>query len=236
MRISTLTARRTIGKAQTGVILALALVGCSSPTAPESDAARVEQIVDAEMQKAANAAAANNTEALLNNPATTVLGNPRGDVTVVEFFDYQCPYCKAAEPRLRSLVATDPGVKLVIKDFPILTPESRIAAKAALASQKQGKQAAFHHALMDHRGRLTEAGILKIAGSVGLDVDRLRTDMDSPEIADQLISNFNLARATKISVVPGFIIDDRVLSGVTSRTETSKIDFAEEVRRQREQR
>ena len=217
-----------------GVILALTLAACGNPTTSALNAPGPDQLVIAELEKAANLAAAQRANDLLRDPGTLVVGNPNGDVTLVEFFDYRCSYCKAAEPRLRSLVATDPGVRLVMKDFPILTPESLIASKAALASRKQGKHEVFHHALMDHRGNLTEDEIFRIAHSVSLNTDRLRADMDAPEVADQIISNFNLARALKISVTPGFIVDDRVLSGVSAQTETSKIDFAAEVQRQRE--
>lgn len=185
--------------------------------------------VDPELQAAANSRAQALAMDLANDPETPFMGNPDGDVVVVEFFDYQCPFCKAAEPRLKELVKTDGNIKFVVKDFPILSPVSLTAAKAALASRNQGKHEAFHNAMMAHRGQLDEARVFTIAGNVGLDVDQLKEDMDAPEIADQLIENFNLARKLKISVVPGYIVGNTVLSGISSETQTSKIDFGKEV-------
>ena len=92
--------------------------------------------------------------ALVDDPNSPVIGNPHANVAIVEFFDYACPYCKAAEPRLEVLIKTDKGTKLILKEFPILTPESMIASRAALASVRQGKYAQFHDALMNYRGRL----------------------------------------------------------------------------------
>lgn len=185
--------------------------------------------VDPELQAAANARAQALAMDLANDPETPFMGNPDGDVVVVEFFDYQCPFCKAAEPRLKELVKTDGNIKFVVKDFPILSPVSVTAAKAALASRLQGKHEAFHNAMMAHRGQIDEARVFRIAGNVGLDVNQLKQDMDAPAIADQLIENFNLARKLKISVVPGYIVGNTVLSGISSETQTSKIDFGKEV-------
>ena len=193
--------------------------------------------------KAADTAAAERTRDLLEDPHTPVLGNPNGDVAIIEFFDYQSPFCKAVEPRLRQLNKYDGRVKLIMKEFPILSPASLVASKAALASVAQGKYEAFHQALMDDGGQLDNDRIFKIASElktfqfgartptddVGLDVERLRQDMGAPEIADQIISNFNLARRLKISVVPGFLVNTHVLSGLTAETDTSKILFFEEV-------
>ncbi len=190
-------------------------------------------MVKAELEKASSAAAAGKVQDLLRDPGTPVLGNPDGDVTIVEFFDYQCPYCKAAETRIMDLLESDGNIRLVIKDFPILGPDSRIASRAALASQKQGKYEEFHNALMNHRGQLKAETTFKIAGSVGLDIDQLKKDMDDPEIADQIMENFNLARSLKISVTPGFFVETKVLSGVSALTSTAKIDFGKEVEKAR---
>ncbi|MEO8301602.1 MAG: DsbA family protein, partial [Rhizomicrobium sp.] len=141
-------------------------------------------------------------DALENNPGSPVLANPQGSVTIVAFFDYTCPYCKAAEPRLMRLVDRDKRVKLVMKEFPILTRASAIAARAALAAAKQGKYRAFHLALMHREGVLDEAGIFESARAVGLDVNRLRRDMAGPEVADEIIANFNLARGIRVFQTP----------------------------------
>jgi protein-disulfide isomerase len=189
--------------------------------------------VDAALQADANARAERLAFDLQNDPGTPTMGNPDGDTVVVEFFDYQCPFCKAAEPRLKDLVKEDGNIKLVIKDFPILGPVSVVAAKAALASERQGKHTVFQNALMERKGQLTEDRIFRVAESVGLDVDQLKKDMAAPEIADQLIENFNLARKLKISVVPGYIVGGNVLSGLSSETSTAAIDFGEEVAAER---
>lgn len=158
--------------------------------------------------------------ALVHDPASPVLGNPRGDVAVIEFFDYACPYCKAVEPRLEALLSSDKGVKLVLKEFPILTPESLIAAKASLASMKQGKYAQFHRALMAYKGQWQSSAIFDTAKSVGLNLDRLRKDMAAPAITDEIIANFNLARSLRIFQTPGFIVDNHILTG-----QSAQIDF-----------
>src|ERR1700743_1360474 len=92
--------------------------------------------------------AASNIDALANNPGSPSIGAPQADITIVEFFDYACPYCKAIEPRLEALVQHDKGIKLVLKEFPILTKQSMIASRMALAAVKQGKYAPFHLAMM----------------------------------------------------------------------------------------
>jgi protein-disulfide isomerase len=212
-----------------GVMGATPVALAQTKAAPDPERERIAQIVQTELERQANATAAGQARELLRDPMSPVIGNPDGTVTLVEFFDYQCGFCKAAEPRLQQLVKDDPNVRLVLKEYPILSPESVVAAKAALASVKQGKYTAFHQAMLGHRGQLKTENIWEIAKTVGLDVERLRKDMDAPEITDHLLANFNLARKLKISVVPGFLVDTQVLSGVSPRTETGKIDFAKVV-------
>ena len=126
---------------------------------------------------------------LAGDPASPVIGNPNGDVTIVEFFDYACAYCKAAEPRLAAAVRADPNVRLVLKEFPILTPESMIATRVALAAQKQGKYAQFHQAMMAYQGQLGESAIFDTAQAQGLDMARLKTDMQAPDIHHRHVSH-----------------------------------------------
>jgi protein-disulfide isomerase len=219
------------------LVLALAWSGhMLAADGPDGADARIQQAIDAykaelkaEADAAADARVANLAMDALMDPGTPVIGNPDGDVVIVEFFDYQCSFCKAAEPRLRKLVETDGNIRHVIKDFPILSPVSIIAAKAALASVAQGKHAPFHQGMMDHRGQLTEDRVWTIAENVGLDVARLKEDIRAPAVADQLIANMNLARKLRMVVVPGFIVNTHVLSGLTAETETAKIDFGKEV-------
>jgi protein-disulfide isomerase len=193
--------------------------------------ARIEQTVQAYAKKlqaaednARDQLVATKTTALLNDPLTQVIGNPQADVTIVEFFDYACPFCKAIEPRLEKLLKDDKRVKLVVKEFPILTPESVVATKAALASARQGKYEQFHQTMMMFRGRLQNDTIFEIAKDVGLDVDRLRKDMQAPEITDEIIANFNLARGLRIFETPVFIVGTHMLTGPSA-----EIDFPKEV-------
>jgi protein-disulfide isomerase len=159
-------------------------------------------------------------EALQNDRDSPVLGDPHGDVTIVEFFDYACSYCKAVEPRLESALRSDPHVKLILKEFPILTPESLIAAQASLASRRQHKYREFHQALMAYGGPWEEQAIFSAARSVGLNIDRLRHDMAAPGIANEIIENFNLARGLRIFQTPAFVVGDHILTGPSTQ-----IDF-----------
>jgi protein-disulfide isomerase len=158
--------------------------------------------------------------ALQDDHDTPVLGDPHGDVTIVEFFDYACSYCKVVEPRLQSALRSDPHVKLVLKEFPILTPESLIAARASLASRRQHKYQEFHQALMAYRGPWEEEAIFSTAKSVGLNIERLRHDMAAPGIANEIIETFNLARSLRIFQTPAFIVGDHILTGPSAQ-----IDF-----------
>jgi protein-disulfide isomerase len=178
----------------------------------------------ADVPTASDEAVAQKATALLSDPSSPVIGNPHANVAVVEFFDYACPYCKAAEPRLEALLRSDQGTKLVLKEFPILTPESMIATKAALASVKQGKYTQFHQALMAYKGPLQDSAIFDSAKNVGLDVGRLRKDMTAPEITDEIIANFNLARSLRIFQTPGFIVGNHILTGPSA-----DIDFPKAV-------
>ncbi len=150
---------------------------------------------------------------IYDDPATPIGGNPQGTATIVEFFDYRCPYCKQVQPSLEALLKQDPKLRLVYKEFPILGPVSLTAAHAALAAQRQGKYDAFHAAMMAARGNITDDTVYQVAASVGLDVDRLKRDMASPEIARQLKDNLVLADTLNIHGTPAFIVGDRVVPG-----------------------
>ncbi len=156
---------------------------------------------------------AQNKEALFNDPATPVAGNPMGDVTVVEFFDYHCPYCKAVASPLAKLLEEDKGVRLVMKEFPILGQDSILAAQAALASVGQGKYWEFHQALMEHRGPFDMEVIKSIAAKVGLDAAKLEADMESDKIKPAISANHALAKTLDIGATPTFIIGDQVVEG-----------------------
>ncbi len=150
---------------------------------------------------------------IANDPGSPVAGNPDGDVTVVEFFDYRCGYCKQSLDMVMAVLDEDPNLRVVFKEFPILSPQSRQAAKAALASRNQGGYLAFHVALMGARGSFDDAQIFDIAGEVGLDVDRLVADMEAPEIEGQLEAVDTLARALDIGGTPAFVVGSEILRG-----------------------
>jgi protein-disulfide isomerase len=172
-----------------------------------------EDKLDRDNDAKASQAVTQHRPEIYDNPATPVGGNPQGSATIVEFFDYRCPYCKQVQPSLEALIKQDPQLRLVYKEFPILGPVSVTAAHAALAAQRQGKYDAFHAAMMAARGNISDDTIFQVAASVGLDVDRLKRDMASPEIARQLKDNLVLADALNIHGTPAFIVGDRVVPG-----------------------
>ena len=154
-------------------------------------------------------------EELLKDPASPVGGNPEGDVTLVEFFDYNCPYCRQVGPVMIDVEAADPELRIVYKEFPILGPNSTAAAKVALATQRQGRYGEFHKELMQVEGVADEAGALKLAEELGLDMERLKKDMDAPEIQAAIDRNLALAKALRITGTPSFIIGDQLMPGAT---------------------
>jgi len=145
--------------------------------------------------------------------ATPIAGNPKGDVTLIEFFDYQCGYCKRAFPGVMKVINADKNIKYVLKEFAILGPNSEIAARAALAAKMQGKYMEFHTEMMTVRGRLTENKIIKTAASLGLDTDKLKADMKSDAVNQEINSTREIARALNITGTPAFIIGDQIIPG-----------------------
>lgn len=153
---------------------------------------------------------------LFQDTRSPVIGNPNGDVTLVEFMDYQCGYCKRMLDRVFQLVQDDRNLRVVFKEIPILGPASVTGARAALAAQAQGKYKEFHLALMGYRGTLTDDVVFDVARQVGLDVERLRRDMQSPEVAAELQRNMELAQALGIRGTPAFVVRDQVIPGAVS--------------------
>src|SRR6266436_1728677 len=150
---------------------------------------------------------------VFDDPASPVGGNPQGDVTIVEFFDYRCPYCKQVHPAIQKLLDQDQKLRFVYKELPVLGAQSDMAAHAALAARLQGKYEPFHTAMMAIKGQITDEVVYRVAGSIGLDVDRLKRDMTDPEIDQALNANKALANALDIHGTPGFIIGDHIVPG-----------------------
>jgi protein-disulfide isomerase len=162
---------------------------------------------------AQRAAIAENAEALFRNAEDPVKGNPQGTVTIVEFFDARCGYCKQLHPAMEQMLRRQRDVRLVLKDLPILGPNSLLASRALLAAQRQGKYAELHDALLKLREEPTEPVLKREAEKLGLDWARLRREMDDPAIARRLEANTRLATALRIEGTPALVIGETLVPG-----------------------
>ncbi|KTD75246.1 DsbA family protein [Legionella waltersii] len=157
------------------------------------------------MQQQAQAAILENADQLFQGKYT-VVGNPKGSVTVVEFFDYQCIHCKKMSPTINNLLKKDSGLRVIYKEFPIFGKSSDFASRAALAAGMQGKYQVMHNALIETDKRLDDKVVMDIAKSVGLNLDKMKKDMDSKEVTDILDANRQLAEKMHLMGTPAFII------------------------------
>ncbi|MEM6595225.1 MAG: DsbA family protein [Pseudomonadota bacterium] len=179
---------------------------------------------EAEAQAAAAAAALTaQMGALQNDPNAPVLGNPDGDITVVEFFDYNCGYCRRVFPNVKALMDEDTNIRVVMREWPILGEESVFAARASLASRKQGKYEEFHNALMGSNGRASQAVVLSIADDLGMDIDQLRADMDSPEVDAHIETSRQLTQALGLNGTPAFVFEDQLVPGAIELNQMQQI-------------
>ncbi len=162
---------------------------------------------------------------LINDPDSPIGGNPNGDVTVVEFFDYRCGYCKQVYPSVMKSINADKNVRYVFKEFPILGPESVTASKVALAVSRidATKYKPFHNALMSARGSLTKSMLLKTAKDVGVDPDAVEKEMASPEIEKIIRKNYDLAQSLNISGTPAFVIGEQLVPGAIDYATLEKL-------------
>jgi protein-disulfide isomerase len=140
-------------------------------------------------------------------------GNLNGNTTLVEFFDYNCPYCRRVTTIIQQAEAADPQLRVVYKEFPILGPNSILSAKAALAIHRQGKYLAFHREMMLERGVADEAKVMRIAAKIGVETERMKSDMNDPAIVTMVERNLALARVLRISGTPSFVIGDKIVRG-----------------------
>lgn len=150
--------------------------------------------------------AASFAKALFHQADDPVGGNPNGKVTIVEFFDYQCPHCVDMAPVIASITQANPNVRVVYKEFPVRGPASEFAARAALAANKQGKYKDFSNAMLTYGKPLSQDSVLDIAKSSGLDVDKLKKDMESSAIKDQLKAVIKLAQDLKLFGTPALFV------------------------------
>ncbi len=179
----------------------------------------VEMTAELDKQQAAEQAATqekaigDNAEKIFRSPATFVAGNPEGDVSVVEFFDYNCGFCRRALPDVVKLVEGDDKVRLVLKELPIFGEDSEAAAKVALAAAKQGKYFEMHQKLFTEPGKADKEKALRIAGELGLDTAKLEEDMKDPSIQKSLDEAKDLAQKLGLQGTPLYLIGDRVVPG-----------------------
>jgi protein-disulfide isomerase len=177
------------------------------------DAVAALQAEEGEHQAAASRAAIAAHHDKLTTAADPVAGNPVGDVTVVEFFDTRCPYCRKFDPIMASLLAQDHGVRLVYKDMPILGPASLLSAKALLAAKRQGAYEPLREAVMKAPPDATKESLRALAEKLKLDWPRLERDMDDPAIAAQLEANVTLARDLGVQGTPALVIGGSLVPG-----------------------
>lgn len=168
-------------------------------------------------EKAAQTAAMKDySGALVNSPRNIVVGNPQGDVTLVEFFDYNCGYCKRAAVDLREMIKADPKLRVVLRDFPVLGPESVEASLVALAAKNQikpDKYWEFHQKLLDGRGRIGKEKAIAVAKEFGADPAKLEKDMQSPEVRAAIEETMRIGDALKLQGTPAFIVGDEIIFG-----------------------
>ena len=173
--------------------------------------------LEAKMEKIQNermaVAIKDNSAEIFRPAASPIVGNSNGDVTVIEFFDYNCGYCKKAFPDVAQLIDKDRKVKLIPKEFPILAKGSEEASRVALAAKLQGKYWEFHRAMLESQGQANEASALKIAEKLGLDMARLKKDMASSEVKKEIEDTRKLAAKLGIQGTPHFLVGDRIIPG-----------------------
>ena len=152
-----------------------------------------------------------------------VMGNANGTITLYEFSDYNCGYCKRVFEPIQQLVRDNPDVRLVIKEFPILSQSSLVAAKAAIAAEMQGKFGDYHIAMMTYRGQITDAVVMRMVAQAGLDIEQLKSDMESPKTMAIIQRTREAAAALEINGTPGLVVGDTIVPGAIGLEELVKL-------------
>lgn len=186
------------------------------------DAVAALQAEDGDRQQASSRAAIAAARDALVDPTDPAGGNPKGDVTIVEFFDTRCPYCRKLEPAMADLLARDHSVRLIYKDLPILGPASVLGSKALLAAHKQGGYEKLRTAIMNAPPQTTKPMIQEAAVRLGLDWKRLEHDMDDPAIQARIDVNLKLAHAIGIEGTPALVIGGELIPGAVDLAELQK--------------
>lgn len=164
-------------------------------------------------EKVRGAALTTQTAAIYKTTGDNVLGNPKGDVTIVEFLDYNCGWCKKSMTEMQSLIESDKNLKVIFKEFPIFGENSEYAARGALAAGMQGKYWPLHVAMFSHEGQVTKEVVDELAKAQGLDMDKFKKDMTDQTVIDTIATNYELAKSLQLNGTPAFIIDDQVVPG-----------------------
>ena len=179
-------------------------------------------------------AVGDNAEAIFNDGYSLVRGNPDGDITLVEFLDYRCGYCKKAHEEVAKFLKADGDVRWVVKEFPVLGEMSVFAGRAALAAKLQdddAKYAAYSDALMTYKGQLDQAAVFKLAADAGLDADKIKTDMAGPVVDERVRKTYELARKLNINGTPGFVLGagktGELIPGFVPASELARIAAAQ---------
>ncbi|WP_332701693.1 DsbA family protein [Devosia sp.] len=174
----------------------------------------LDTTLQAEERAQATGAIASMQEAIFNDPGQVVLGNPEGDVTLVEFFDYNCGYCRAALPDMAALLAEDPNLRVVLKEFPILSNESIDAARVAvLVGDADVDYWSFHEALFTSRGQVDKQVALAAAADLGLSPVSLELDMGTEAVSQTIQTSYEIAKALNITGTPTYIIGNEIIPG-----------------------
>ena len=169
------------------------------------------QVTEQEAQQ--SQAIAKNADALFRSSYDYVAGNAKGDVTVVEFFDYNCPFCRRAFNDIVKLIKTDSKVRVVFKELPLLGKPSEDSARLAIAAIPQGKYFEFHAELLKIKGRVTKSVALKVAKKLGMDVEKLEKDMNDPKVDAALAANRTVADKIGLQGTPLYLIGDQIIPG-----------------------
>lgn len=185
--------------------------------------AHADDVAKEEQATAAKTAIVAHRDELERDPASPVMGNPSGDVTVVEFFDYRCPYCKASEASVEALLQHDKQVRLVLKEYPILGADSIFASRVALVAQKHGKYAEFHRGMFALAQKPTEEATLGVAKSIGLDPAQVKKEAEGSDIDAVLKQNIELAKTLGIDGTPTFYVGTTTVPGAIEPADLQNI-------------
>ena len=177
----------------------------------------------AAQQKEANEKAATLMAEFEKDDALPMVGNKDGDITIVEFFDYNCGYCRKALAEVQKLLKADENVKVIFLDMPILGPQSQVAAQWSLAAAKQDKYFEYHKEIMNHNGPKDVNSLKKLAKKVGLDIKQLEKDKDSDDVKKTISANLEKAKSLNIQGTPGFVIENQVARGYITADQMEKM-------------